>query len=154
MCKQTSKIKQTIYLLHKLVLVTQLCPTLCDPMDCCLPGSSVHGILQARIQEWVAIPFSRGPSQPRDRTRVSTLQADSLPSEPQGKQKLNQPFIMDQHYWPDIFSIIHLNIPTINKDKKFYGKHMTYIFQQHAVLGLWFCLLTMTRKMLCLCFLK
>ena len=42
----------------------QLCLTLCDPMDCRLPGSSVHGILQARILEWVAIPFSRGSSQP------------------------------------------------------------------------------------------
>ena len=38
--------------------VAQLCPTLCDPVDCSLPGSSVHGILQARILEWVAIPFS------------------------------------------------------------------------------------------------
>ena len=44
----------------------QLCPTLCDPMDCSLPGSSVHGILQARILEWVTIPFSRGSSQPRN----------------------------------------------------------------------------------------
>ena len=42
------------------VLVTQLCPTLCDPRDCSLPGFSVHGILQATILEWVAIPFSRG----------------------------------------------------------------------------------------------
>ena len=42
--------------------VTQSCPTLCDPMDCNLPGSSVHGILQARILEWVAIFFSRGSS--------------------------------------------------------------------------------------------
>ena len=41
------------------VLVTQLCPTLCDPMDCSLPGSSVPGILQARILEWVAISFSK-----------------------------------------------------------------------------------------------
>ena len=41
------------------VLVSQLCPTLGDPMDCSLPGSSVHGILQARILEWVAMPFSR-----------------------------------------------------------------------------------------------
>ena len=40
------------------VFVAQLCPTLCDPMNCSLPGSSVHGILQARILEWVAIPFS------------------------------------------------------------------------------------------------
>ena len=49
-------------------LVTQSCPTLCDPMDCNRPGSSVHGILQARILEWVAISFSRGSSQPRDQT--------------------------------------------------------------------------------------
>ena len=44
-----------------------------DPMDCNLPGSSVHGIFQARILEWVAIPFSRGTSQPRDQTRVSRV---------------------------------------------------------------------------------
>ena len=42
------------------VLVTQSCRTLCDPMDCSLSGSTVHGILQARILEWVAMPFSRG----------------------------------------------------------------------------------------------
>ena len=47
------------------VLVTQSCPTLCHPMDCSPPGSSVHGIFQARILEWVDIPFSRGSSQPR-----------------------------------------------------------------------------------------
>ena len=52
------------------VKVTQLCPTLCDPMDCSLPGSSVHGILQARILEWVAMPFSRESSQSRDLTWV------------------------------------------------------------------------------------
>ena len=50
--------------------VTQLCLTLCDPMDCSLSGSSVHRILQARILEWVAISFSRGSSQPRDQTQV------------------------------------------------------------------------------------
>ena len=53
--------------------VAQSCPTLCDPMDCSLPGSSVHGIFQARILEWVAISFSRGSSQPRDQTRVSLI---------------------------------------------------------------------------------
>ena len=46
-------------------------PTLCAPLDCTLQGSSVYGILQARIPEWVAIPFSRRSSQPRDRTRIS-----------------------------------------------------------------------------------
>ena len=49
----------------------QTCPTHCDPKDCSLPGSSIHGILQARILEWVAISFSRGSSRPRDWTRVS-----------------------------------------------------------------------------------
>ena len=47
------------------VKITQLCPTLCDPMDCSLPGSSVHEILQASILEWVDIPFCRESSQPR-----------------------------------------------------------------------------------------
>ena len=46
--------------------VTQSCPTLCDPVDCSLPGSSVHGIRQARILEWVAMSSSRGSSRPRD----------------------------------------------------------------------------------------
>ena len=48
------------------VKVAQSCPTLCDPIDCSPQGSSVHGILQARILEWVAVPFSKGSSQPRD----------------------------------------------------------------------------------------
>ena len=63
------------------VLVIQSCLTLCDPTDCSPPGSSVHGILKARILEWVAIPSSRGSSQPRDRTQVSCI-ADSVLSEP------------------------------------------------------------------------
>ena len=53
--------------------VTQSCPTLCNPIDCSLPGSSVHGIFQARVLEWVAISFSRGSSRPRDRTHVSRV---------------------------------------------------------------------------------
>ena len=52
-------------------LVTQSCPTLSDAMDCSPPGSSVQGILQARILEWVAMSSSRGSSQPRDQTQVS-----------------------------------------------------------------------------------
>ena len=53
--------------------VAQSCPTLCDPMDCSLPGFSVHGILQARVLEWGAIAFSRGSSRPRDRNWVSCI---------------------------------------------------------------------------------
>ena len=55
------------------VLDAQSCPTLCDLIDCRLPGSSVHGILQARRLEWVAIPFSRGSSWPRGWTPVSCI---------------------------------------------------------------------------------
>ena len=51
----------------------QSCPIPCNPMDCSLPGSSVHGILQAIILEWVAMPSSRGSSPPRDGTRVSCI---------------------------------------------------------------------------------
>ena len=50
--------------------VAQSCPILCDPMDYSLPCSSIRGILQARVLEWVAISFSRGSSQPRDRSQV------------------------------------------------------------------------------------
>ena len=62
------------------VKIAQSCPTLCDSLE-----DTFHGILQARVLEWVAFPFSRGSSQPRDQTRSPTLQADSLPAEPQGK---------------------------------------------------------------------
>ena len=55
------------------VLVAQSCPTLQDPMDCCPPGSSVHGVLQASILEWVAISSSRGSSRPRDQTCISCI---------------------------------------------------------------------------------
>ena len=61
------------------VKVAQSCSTLCDPMD-----YTVHGILHIRILEWVAFPFSRGSSQPRD-PRSPALRVDSLPVEPQGK---------------------------------------------------------------------
>ena len=55
------------------VLAPQLCPTLCNPTNCSPPGSSVHGILQARTLGWVTISFSRGSSQLRDGTRVSRI---------------------------------------------------------------------------------
>ena len=58
--------------------VAQSCPTLCDPIDCSLPGSSIHGIFQATVLEWVAISFSRESSQPRDRTKSPALQADAF----------------------------------------------------------------------------
>ena len=52
----------------------QSCPTLCNPMDCSAPGSCIHGILQARVLEWVAIPFSMGSPWPREQTCVSCIE--------------------------------------------------------------------------------
>ena len=69
------------------VKVAQLCSTLCNPMDYSLPGFSVHGILQARILEWVACPPPGHLPNPRTGPRSPTLQVDSLPSEPPGKPK-------------------------------------------------------------------
>ena len=66
---------------YSVCLVTQWCPILCDLMDCGPPGSSDHGILQARILEWVAIPFSREQPNPGIKPRSPALQADSLPSD-------------------------------------------------------------------------
>ena len=65
--------------------VAQSCPTLCDPVDCSPPGSSVHGILQARILEWVAISFSRDLPDSGIEPRSSALEADALTSEPPGE---------------------------------------------------------------------
>ena len=68
-------------------LVAQSCPTLCDPMDCSLPDSSVHGILQVRILEWVAMTSPGDLPDPGINPRSPALQEDSLPSEPSEKPK-------------------------------------------------------------------
>ena len=65
--------------------VAQSCLTLCDPMHCSLPGSSVHGIFEARILEWVAIPSPGDLPNPGIEPRYPALQADALPSKPPGK---------------------------------------------------------------------
>ena len=80
--------KNLIYLLNKSLRtnhfenwvseIVQLCLTLCDPMDCSLPGFSIHGIFQARVLEWVAISFSRVSSQPRDQIQVSHIVSKTL----------------------------------------------------------------------------
>ena len=67
------------------VLVPQSCPTHCNPMDYGAPGSSVHGILQPRILEWVAIPSPGNLHNPGIEPRSLSLQSDSVPSEPLGK---------------------------------------------------------------------
>ena len=65
-------------MLVKVKVKVKSCLTLCDPMDCSLPCSSVHGIFQARVLEWGAISFSRGSSQPRDRTQVFCIVSKTL----------------------------------------------------------------------------
>ena len=69
--KNTAFVTLSLFIVCMHAKSLQLCLTLCDPMDCSPPGSSVQGILQARIPECVAMPFSRGSSQPRDQTASS-----------------------------------------------------------------------------------
>ena len=73
---------EIIYISVKILATWMSCMTLCDSMDCI-----VHGILQARILEWVAFPFSGDLPNPGIKPRSPALQADSLPAEPQGKSK-------------------------------------------------------------------
>ena len=75
-----------IYSVMLPVLIAHLCSTLHDPMDYSLPGSSVHGIVQTRILEWVAFSFSRGSSRPRDWTRVSSSTGMSQQGRHQGSR--------------------------------------------------------------------
>ena len=71
--------------LHLCCLVAKSCLTLCDPIDCSLPGSLVHEISQARILEWVAISSSRGPSWPSNQTRASQAAGGFFTAKPPGK---------------------------------------------------------------------
>ena len=85
--------------------LAQSCPTLCDPMDSSLPGSSLHWILQARVLEWVAISFSRGSSldlpDPGIEPGSPTFQTDALTSEPPGSGGIckGTPLFTDCHMW-------------------------------------------------------
>ena len=78
------------------VLVAQLCPTLCDPMDCSPPGSSVHGILQARMWSGLLFPSAGDLPNPGIELRSSALQADSLPTELSGKPIERQKVIISE----------------------------------------------------------
>ena len=80
------------------MLVTQLYPTLCSPMDCRPPGSSVHGILQPRILEWVAIPSPGDLPKPGIEPGSPAMQADSLLSEPPEKPELGNSSRIKQDY--------------------------------------------------------
>ena len=83
--KEKSNIDNLLFINTMKVKVFQSCPTLCNPMDYSPPGYSVHGILQARILEWVTVSFSRDLPNPRIEARSAELQANFLPSEPPRK---------------------------------------------------------------------
>ena len=83
-------------------------PTLCHPMDCNLPGSSVHGILQARIPEWIAMPFSRGSSWSRDRTWVSRIASRVFTIWATKECSLGSTKCTAAFYWKDESQFYHL----------------------------------------------
>ena len=95
------------------VLVAQSYPTACNPVDCSSPGSSVRGILQAGLLEWVAIPFSRGSPNPGIKPWSSALQADSLPSEPPGKPGNNYNSALNQGLGSDTPSLGGCKAPSV-----------------------------------------
>ena len=83
-------------------LVAKSCPTLCHPMDCSPPASSVHGIFQARILEWIAISFSRRSSQPRNRTQVSCIAGRFFTY--WAIREISSPYHLSFHFLSCIFS--------------------------------------------------
>ena len=101
-----------------LCLVAQSCPALCYPMGCSLPGSSVHGILQARILEWVTISLSRGSSRPRDRTQISCKAGRVFTAE-----RLGKPFLL--RYSCPIFSPLQLSL-TFEKQTLLFSHSQLY----------------------------
>ena len=100
--------------------IFQSCPTLCNPADCSPPGSSVHGILQVRMLEWLAISFSRGASQPRDGNCVSCnsfIAGGFFTAEPPGKpiisyshQVIQQIFRTYSSYTENVYTVISLSL--------------------------------------------
>ena len=93
--------------------VAQSCPTLCNPGDCNLPGFSVHGIFQARVLEWVAMPFPGDVPNPGIEPRSPALQMDSLTSEPQGKPRCKLP---TGTFWHPVSKCKRMNEPSKHKD--------------------------------------
>ena len=90
----------------------QSCPALCDPVDCSLPGSSVHGILQARILKWVDMPSSSGSSPSRNQTHVSCISGGFFTTEPLGTPYLylnleSSSFTLLSHLWTELYSFLN-----------------------------------------------
>ena len=81
-CQRCTEIHKKIFSFKVEVLVAQSCLILCNPIDCSPPSPSVHGILQARILKWVAMPFSRVSSPPMDQTQISFIAGRFFTGEP------------------------------------------------------------------------
>ena len=114
-CSVSKKEKRKLICYRKVkVQVSQSCPTLRDPTD-----YTVHGILQARILEWVAFPFSGQSSQPRIKPKAPALQVDSLPAEPQGKPYRKLP-LLDKEIATHS-SIRAWEIPRTEAPRRLYG---------------------------------
>ena len=125
--------------------VTQSCPTLCKPMGCSLPGSSVNGILQARILEWVAIPFSWGSSQLMDQTLLSHIAGGLFTI--WATHIINLPFFDKWHFKicsrdhqilnPFKISTLHVSsiVVVVAADVVFLCIHSSYIFTK--IRGMW-----------------
>ena len=125
-------------LMYVTVKVTQSCLTLCDPMDCSPPGSSVHGILQARILEWVAMPYSTGSSRPRDWSRVSCVSCTAgrfFTAEALGKTTLyQQEFTKERSVWCHLHPVPHWKDST----ERITGPQAKALVTQQCGLRLWF----------------
>ena len=136
---------------HLQVLVSQLCLTLCDPMDCSSPGSSVHGILQARILEWLPLPSPGDFPDPGIKPRSPALQAESLSFEPPGKSKPEH--LTARQDFPEFSFLSHWNQQHLKyhllcqlgslsdynelRPLSTYDKHMIWNKQTFAVLNHW-----------------
>ena len=142
----TIRLIMSAYFQLIMVKVVQWCPTLCGSMD-----YTVHGILQARILEWVAFPFSRGSSRPRDQTQVSHFTGNSVPAELWGKpfqrikmKYFKQPYIITRvsnvilGKWMQFLNLEKLIVLTFRSVSNFHGANVVspdkcLYFSSHAV---------------------
>ena len=100
-------------------LVAKSCLTLCDPMDCSLPGSSVHGICQVRILEWVVVPFSRDFANPRIKPTSSELAGGFFTTELLGRPMISNMFSMEGKTSIEYFSLFLITSYQIIRERIF-----------------------------------